>query len=104
MSRDLLTLGLGVAAILLTTQAGRAEPAACAERGQIVAGLAEIYGERPYAIGLAARNQLVEVFAAPETGSWTIIMTTPDGIACLIAAGEHFERSDPDAVAPGDPA
>ena len=36
MSREVLTLGLGLGAILLTTQALRGHDAGCAERGVIV--------------------------------------------------------------------
>jgi len=40
MARDLFTLGLGVAAILLTAQALRAEPVVCTDRTALVARLA----------------------------------------------------------------
>ncbi|OIP87076.1 MAG: hypothetical protein AUK37_02100 [Rhodobacterales bacterium CG2_30_65_12] len=105
MIRDCLTLGLGIGAILLATQgAARADDAACTERAALVERLAENYGESRQAAGLAGADRLVELFAAPETGSWTIIVTTPDGIACLYAAGEYFERFEGGPVAAGDPA
>jgi hypothetical protein len=104
MTRDLFTLGLGLGAILLTLQGARADTALCTDRSVIVARLAELYGESPQAIGLADGGRLVEVFASPETGTWTITVTAPSGITCLIAAGEHFERVEGGPMVRGDPA
>ena len=36
----------------------------------------------------------MEVYASPETGTWTIAVTTPDGTMCLVAAGQGFEEVD----------
>ncbi len=33
----------------------------------------------------------MEIYASDETGSWTIIVTLPDGMACLVAAGQSYE-------------
>lgn len=101
MIRDLFTLGLGVGAILVVTQA-RAEGANCAERADLVARLAQEYGEHRQAAGLAGGDGLLELFAAPSTGTWTITVTRPDGISCLLAVGEHFTqfKAEPE----GDPA
>lgn len=102
MTREMLTLGLGLGAILLTAQALRAQETGCAERGAIVERLARDYGEHRQTIGLVGDRQVLELFASEETGSWTILLTTADGIACLVAVGEQFHRFDP--VPPGEPA
>ena len=91
MIRDCLTLGLGIGAILLATQgAARADDAACTERAALVERLAENYGESRQAAGLAGADRLVELFAAPETGSWTILITRSDGLSCLKSSGAGF--------------
>jgi len=69
----------------------------CGQRDTVVAQLHARFGEQVRAIGLAGQTRIVEVFAS-ETGSWTITVTSPDGITCLMAAGEHFE-----ALAPAPP-
>ena len=92
MKRDHLTLALGIGAILLTAQGLRAQDAQCAERSLIVERLAEEYGESRQSLGLTGSGQLLEVFASPETGTWTITVTTANGLACLVAAGEAFRR------------
>lgn len=84
--------------------AGHAEDF-CAERATVVDRLAAEYGETRRAIGLASAQQVVEIFASPETGSWTITVTRPDGTSCLVAAGTYFETLD-EALTPamtGDP-
>ncbi len=102
MKREIITFGLGLGAILLTAQALRAQESGCTDRARMVERLARDYGESRQSIGLAGGRQVVEVFASLETGSWTILVTTATGIACMVAAGEHFERLDPPP--PGDPA
>ena len=54
-------------------------------------------------IGLGDNNQVVEVFASTETGTWTITVTNPNGLTCLVASGQAFEDVAKEAV-PGDPA
>ncbi len=108
MSEKILALGLGVAAILLGAGALKAQDQGenCAPHASVVMQLAEKYGEMRQSIGLAQNNQLVEVFASLQTGSWTIIVTRPTGIACMVAAGENFElvNGGLGPALPGDPA
>ncbi|MFC4171503.1 hypothetical protein ACFOYU_05450 [Microvirga sp. GCM10011540] len=41
-------------------------------------------------IGLAQPGRVVEVFAS-SSGTWSMVMTMPNGTACMIAAGENWE-------------
>ncbi len=65
----------------------------CGERTAIIERLASKYGEQRQATGLNNSSNLIEVFSSVETGSWTILMTSPEGRTCLIAAGEHWDNS-----------
>ena len=105
MKPQILTLGLWIGAACLAG-AGHAETAVCAERATVVDRLAAEYGETRQAIGLASAHQVVEVFASEETGSWTITVTRPDGMTCLMAAGNYFEALEEELTpaAVGDPA
>lgn len=76
----------------------------CAQRDQILDRLTSKYGESRQSIGLAPNTGVVEVFASTETGTWTILMTTPNGVTCLIASGQAFETLAEMAVAKGDDA
>ncbi|WP_421703254.1 hypothetical protein [Aliiroseovarius sp.] len=86
-------VGLGIGAILLSAGQLAAQNNNCAERGRVLERLSGTYGETRQSIGLAANNQVVEVFASEE-GSWTITVTLPNGMMCLVAAGQNFERVD----------
>ncbi|MWD26727.1 hypothetical protein E0K89_004475 [Aquicoccus sp. SCR17] len=63
----------------------------CAPRDTVVDRLAEGYGETRRSIGLGANNAVMEVFASDETGTWTITVTLPNGMTCLVASGQAFE-------------
>lgn len=93
MQKTLFALSLGIAGVILALHAANAQTttASCAEREQVVERLASKYGETRQSVGLARNNSVMEVFASEETGTWTIALTLPDGMTCLIAAGEAFE-------------
>lgn len=63
----------------------------CGDRAMIVQRLAEGYGESRRSIGLGANNSVMEVFASDETGTWTITVTMPNGLMCLVASGQAYE-------------
>lgn len=90
------TLNLGaLTAAAVVYLAGTADLAAqsrnCAPRDAVVERLATGYGETRQSVGLGSNNAIVEVFASSETGSWTITVTSPDGLTCLVASGQSFE-------------
>lgn len=92
MKRQFLALSLGVGAMIMATQHAYAETNRnCAQRDRIVERLATTYGETRQSIGLAPNNGVVEVFASQETGTWTITVTMPTGVTCLVASGQSFE-------------
>ena len=64
---------------------------ACAPRDVVVERLAERYGESRQSMGLGANNAVIEVFASEETGTWTITVTSVQGVTCLVASGQAFE-------------
>lgn len=75
----------------LAASGAQAQSRNCSDRERVVARLAEGYGESRQAIGLGANNQVVETFANLESGSWTVVVTRPNGVACLVASGKAFE-------------
>ncbi len=46
---------------------------------------------------------LVTVFAAKGTGTWTIALTEPSGLSCIVAAGTGFELMPEALTLRGDP-
>ena len=61
----------------------------CAPRGEVVAGLTGNYGEVPAAQGNTP-GTLMEVYVNPDTGTWTIVVSYPDGKTCMLASGDDF--------------
>ncbi len=62
----------------------------CGERGAIVASLEKTYSEAPVSMGLGNNGTIIEVFASPSA-TFTIILTQPNGLTCVMAAGESWE-------------
>ncbi len=63
----------------------------CQERTKFVTELGRKYLEAPVAYGLTSTGQVIEVLAS-GTGSWTLIVTSPDGTSCALAAGESWDK------------
>jgi len=74
----------------------------CGPRENVVARLAEGYGESRRSIGLGSNNQVVEVFASDASGTWTITVTSPSGVTCLVASGVAYEALREPLPAPGE--
>jgi hypothetical protein len=62
----------------------------CDQRNRVIGHLAQKYKEAPVAIGVTASGGLVEVLTTGDGGTWTIILSNPNGISCLVAAGEGW--------------
>lgn len=85
-----------VLTVMLALSSGPAAAQAVADQGfglprdRIAAQLDAQYKEVPVAGGITANGAIVEVFAAADGGSWTIIVTAPDGTSRVIAQGEGW--------------
>lgn len=75
----------------------------CGERDRIVQHLADGYGESRQSMGLGVNNSVMEVFASQETGTWTITVTMPNGMMCLVASGRAYEALAEDLEPAGLP-
>lgn len=82
------TLVLG-AAFTLASSAAFAAPQ-CNTRDSVLELLAQKYSEAPVAIGIANNGGLVEVLSTGDGNTWSIIITSPQGMSCLVAAGEGW--------------
>ena len=68
--------------------------ACAASRADFIKALNDKYQESGKALGIAGQVNLVEVFAS-KAGTWTILVTTPEGKSCIIAAGSSWEDLPP---------
>lgn len=76
----------------------------CAARDTVVQKLHDRFGEELRSLGLHQSDGIVEVYSSESTGTWTILMTRPDGMSCLIAAGQLWEQDAKPLEKPGKPA
>lgn len=80
-----------IVAALCVGAPAAAQQLACTERSHVVSKLDSLYAERRIAMGLANNGGVIEIFSSQSGESWTIVLTMPNGISCLIAAGESWE-------------
>jgi hypothetical protein len=102
MEKSLFALSLGLAGMILLPGTARAAPQ-CAPHDTVASNLAGQYAERPRSMGLAQDNTVMELYAA-DSGTWTLTVTLPNGMTCLVAAGTSFETLATALPASGDPA
>ena len=83
---------LAISAAIALPGAVLAQGQNCGTRDKVVERLSSKYGESRQSIGMAPKGRVVEIYASLETGTWTITVTTPNGITCLVASGQSFEN------------
>lgn len=66
----------------------------CGKRAEMVKALASQYREQPRAMGLASQTAMIEIFTS-KAGTWTILLTRPNGASCILSAGENWEEHSP---------
>ena len=71
-----------------------AQANACGERNQILDALSTKYHELPVGTGITSNGRFIEVLAS-EAGTWTILVTVPNGPTCPIAVGEAWRKVAP---------
>lgn len=54
--------------------------------------LSEQYGESPQVAGVTPDGIIMEIYANAQTGSWTMLATTVDGVSCFVNEGDMFMR------------
>lgn len=80
-----------VAALILFIPAFAQAQLPCAPRAEIVTQISERFKETPEASGVTPQGLLLEIFVS-ESRSFTVLLTTPQGLSCVAAVGENWER------------
>ena len=83
-------LSFMVALIFLVSAGPVGAQMLCAERAQIVANLADKHKEAPVAMGLGANGALIEILTSADGGTFTVIMSRPNGTSCVMATGKDW--------------
>jgi hypothetical protein len=69
----------------------------CSGYEQIRSELDQHYAEAPVSIGLQSNGHLLQLFASAGRATWTIVSLSPDGQACVVAAGSDWSSVQPAA-------
>ncbi len=66
-----------------------ARSARCGSHKDVVAFLGKKYKETRIGMGLINAGQMMELFMS-EQGSWTMLITRPDGVTCFGPVGKNW--------------
>ena len=103
MCKKKLKLGLisciflvSVACVTSALDAGEKSPAdiiitSCGERKTVINSLHTDYKEVQNSIGVSNGGGLIEIYVSPK-GSFSITVTNPSEITCIISAGEYWNN------------
>jgi hypothetical protein len=87
-----LVLAAGMAALFCSASTSAfAVGVQCAKHDQLVGMLSKKYSESPIAMGTVNEDRYMQLFVSQQ-GSWTILVTKTDGQACIVAAGQNWEK------------
>ncbi len=75
----------------------------CSTRTNFLNELSSQHRENPIAMGLAANGSVLEVLASKD-GTWTILITSPNGTSCVVAVGDSWEALKANKTADSGPA
>lgn len=70
----------------------------CAPHKEVIERLEGKYKEAQAGIGLAANGDGVVQLYVSESGSWTVLVTQPTGLTCLVAGGQSWEIITPNHI------
>ncbi len=93
-------LVFGAAAIAPPALAQNVIP--CGLHDLIAAQLITEYNETRIGAGLQNPQTLMEIWTSAETGSWTVLIIRPNGVACVVASGGNWHTA-PIEVKKGTP-
>ena len=63
----------------------------CLEKQKMRSVLEQRHGEAAVVRGIAAQAMMFELFINPKTKTWTVILTSPNDISCLVGQGTGIE-------------
>ncbi len=98
MSRIALAVSAVALAAVVTSHSASAQQQqsqqapACVKRTELLSHLSNKFQEAPVAMGVADNGALLEVFSTTDGATWTVALTMPNGVTCLVATGQSWEN------------
>ncbi len=89
---------MGAVAVAVAAPLNAAQAAKCAQRDDLVSRLESKYSEKLSARGLQSEKSMIEVFASVTSGTFTVLLTNPQGVSCVVGAGTNWHIEEPAEV------
>lgn len=80
-----------IAALLVSAAPASASEPICGSYRTIAATLTDQWQEAVIGRGLNGEGQMVVILADPAGDTWTALVVSPDGTACMVANGTAWE-------------
>jgi hypothetical protein len=89
----MLSTAVFLSVAVVSVPAVAADPSAvCGPRKEIMKQLSQSFSEAPTAIGVTSTGELLQVLASADKSTWTIVVSRPDGLSCIVAAGADWQE------------
>lgn len=62
----------------------------CNTHDEVQSQLAKKYNEHPISAGVTHNGGLIEVYATEDGATWSIVISGPNGVSCLVSSGEGW--------------
>jgi hypothetical protein len=82
-------------AILITWPLTVKGQAFCMKHSDFVAEIAREFQERLVGFGILSDKRVIGVFASSRGATFTVALTTPEGLTCPIGAGNNWRHVSP---------
>lgn len=89
--RSITVVALALGLLIYTAATAKAQPV-CLPHEDLKEQLYASFSETPAAIAIANNGALVQLFAKRDRSSWTLVMTRPGGLSCVLVAGEDWNH------------
>lgn len=99
LSQAAVLAGLAAGFLVAASTTASAQ-SACLPHNKLVELLDGRYSEQRVAVGLENNGRLFEVFTSTDGATWTMVITTPDGASCVVAAGLEWHEPEKDTFDP----
>lgn len=91
-----MTLRIALISLMILAAAtgaqARIDTLYCEPRDTLRELLTSEYGAEMTGQGVRGPDVILEIWAVPDDGSWTLVQTYANGQACIVAMGEHWEN------------
>lgn len=94
MFKRIVSSALVIGVVALAPPAHAQSALTCQLREKLVRTLENRYNESLDSMGLQGPQLLLEIWSAEDTGSFTVLLTKPNGISCIVASGNNWQKID----------